>query len=133
VRRQRPTLMFSAELSAMSALSLGVNLLLDLNGDGSRAQVEGLFVAWSPRTWVPVVTNSLGGLAVGAVTKYAGSVRKGFAITIGLVLSAVLRVVVAGKPLTLAVAVAMPLASAGILLHVSQPRKSAPVEKDKAT
>lgn len=40
VRRQRPTLMFSAELSAMSALSLGVNLLLDLNGDGSRAQAR---------------------------------------------------------------------------------------------
>jgi len=131
VRKQRNTLVFSAELSGMSAVSVALNLALDLTGDGRKARAQGLFFAWDAMTLVPVVTNSLGGLAVGAVTKYAGSVRKGFAITVGLVLSAALRVVVAGRPMTLAIAAAMLLASAGILLHVSQPRKRAPASKDK--
>jgi len=123
VKKQRDTLVFSAELAALSAVSLVLNLALDLNGDGALVRANGFFHAWTSETWLPVLANSLGGLAVGAVTKYAGSVRKGFAITVGLVLSAVLRVVVTGRPLTSSVALAVPLASAGIILHVKQPRR----------
>lgn len=123
VQKQRDTLVFSAELAALSALSIVLNLALNINGDGALMREKGLFAEWTPATWLPVLANSLGGIAVGAVTKYVGSVRKGFAITVGLILSAVLRVLVTNRPLTSWVALAVPLACAGICLHVSQPRR----------
>lgn len=129
VRDQRHTLVFSAELAALSACNIVANLALDLNGDGSLVRQQGFFAHWTASTLAPVAANSLGGLAVGAVTKYAGSVRKGFAITVGLILSAVLRVVVTGRAITPAVAAAVPLASGGILLHMARTRKADAVKK----
>lgn len=126
ITNRRHTLVFSAELSALGSFNLLVNLLLNLNGDGGRAFEEGPFINWTSLTLVPIFTNAVGGLVVGLVTKLSGSVRKGIALTIGLVLSGVLRVLVSGKSIHPAVALALPLASAGICLHVYRP----PVKKD---
>lgn len=125
VGRKKHTLVFSAELSALSMVSLLVNLALNLNGDGALMVSRGFFSEWTWVTLAPVLSNSLGGLAVGMVTKLAGSVRKGIALTIGLVLSAVLRILVSGRSCPLSVGIAVPIASAGICLHMSQPRRRA--------
>lgn len=130
VGKQKHTLMFSAELGAISVFSLGINLALDFNGDGAKMRADGFFSEWDWQTMIPILANSLGGLAVGAVTKLAGSVRKGIALTVGLVLSAVLRIVVTGKSCPMSVGFAIPLASAGIFLHMSQPRLRAAKKKE---
>ena len=40
---------------------------------------------------IPILTNSVGGIIVGLVTKYAGSVRKGFALIFGIFISGILQ------------------------------------------
>jgi solute carrier family 35 (UDP-sugar transporter), member A1/2/3 len=50
-----------------------------------------LFRGWTVKTWIPVLSNSFGGILVGLVTKHAGVVPKGFALILGLFLSGVLQ------------------------------------------
>jgi len=45
------------------------------------------FSGWTWTTWIPLLTNAGGGLLVGLVTKYAGTVAKGFALILGLFVS----------------------------------------------
>lgn len=49
---------------------------------------------WTRYTWVPVVTQALGGVIVGLVTKHAGGVKKGFALIAGIALTAFVQAVV---------------------------------------
>lgn len=49
-----------------------------------------LVEGWTYQTWIPVMTNAVGAILVGLVTKYSGAVTKGFAIIIGIMISAVL-------------------------------------------
>lgn len=86
----RDSYLFTMELSAASLLFLIMSLLFN-SPDGQRIRKEGFFHGWTPQTWIPVVTNALGGIIVGLVTKYAGSVRKGFALIFGLLLSGILQ------------------------------------------
>jgi len=46
-----------------------------------------LFRGWSVYTFLPVIFKAMGGLLTALVHKHAGSVSKGFALTLGLVLS----------------------------------------------
>ncbi len=39
------------------------------------------------RTLVPILTQASGGIIVGIVTRYAGSVRKGFAVVFGVLVT----------------------------------------------
>ena len=52
--------------------------------DGQMIAEQGFWSGWTPATWIPIITNSMGGIIVGLVTKYAGSVRKGFALIFGI-------------------------------------------------
>ena len=51
----------------------------------------GFFKGWTPQTIIPILTNAAGGIIVGLVTKYAGAVKKGFALIFGLLLSGLLQ------------------------------------------
>lgn len=53
---------------------------------------EGLMVGWDRGTVIPVLIQAMGGLCVGQVTKYAGGVKKGFAVVSGILLTTVLQV-----------------------------------------
>lgn len=86
----RDSYLFTAELSAASLVFLTTSLLLS-SPDGKLIREQGFFHGWTKQTWIPVVTNALGGILVGLVTKYAGSVRKGFALIFGLLLSGILQ------------------------------------------
>lgn len=89
-RRPKNSYLFSMELCAASSLVLALSLLV--SGDGRTIASKGFFHNWqSPKVLIPIVTNSLGGILVGLVTKHAGSVRKGFALIFGIFVSGLLQ------------------------------------------
>eukprot|EP00563_Minutocellus_polymorphus_P021071 CAMPEP_0197717224 /NCGR_PEP_ID=MMETSP1434-20131217/1832_1 /TAXON_ID=265543 /ORGANISM="Minutocellus polymorphus, Strain CCMP3303" /LENGTH=435 /DNA_ID=CAMNT_0043301719 /DNA_START=22 /DNA_END=1329 /DNA_ORIENTATION=- len=77
--------LFNMEMNSASALILAASLLF--TADGSRIRAAGFFDGWTPQTWIPIITNALGGIIVGLVTKHAGAVRKGFALIFGILIS----------------------------------------------
>lgn len=79
--------LFSMELCAASILIIACSLVF--SADGKRIAREGFWNGWTKQTWIPIITNSIGGIIVGLVTKYAGSVRKGFALIFGIFLSGI--------------------------------------------
>jgi UDP-sugar transporter A1/2/3 len=86
----RNSYLFTMELCAASIVVLLSSLLLN-SSDAKVIREKGFFHNWTSLTWIPVVTNALGGIIVGLVTKYAGSVRKGFALIFGLLISGILQ------------------------------------------
>jgi UDP-sugar transporter A1/2/3 len=54
---------------------------------------NGFWDGWKTTTLIPIFTNSAGGIIVGLVTKYAGSVRKGFALIFGILLSGIIQAI----------------------------------------
>jgi UDP-sugar transporter A1/2/3 len=83
----RDSLLFSIELACISIGLLAGELLFVRPQQPSSTWTTG----WSLWTWIPVVTNAMGGILVGLVTKYAGAVEKGFALILGMVLSGALQ------------------------------------------
>eukprot|EP00547_Thalassionema_nitzschioides_P002483 CAMPEP_0194205020 /NCGR_PEP_ID=MMETSP0156-20130528/4377_1 /TAXON_ID=33649 /ORGANISM="Thalassionema nitzschioides, Strain L26-B" /LENGTH=336 /DNA_ID=CAMNT_0038931171 /DNA_START=14 /DNA_END=1024 /DNA_ORIENTATION=+ len=81
--------LFSMELCAFSVISLGLSLMA--SPDGQMIREKGFLHGWTPMTLVPIVTNSIGGILVGLVTKYAGAVRKGFGLIFGLFISGLIQ------------------------------------------
>eukprot|EP00565_Helicotheca_tamesis_P004532 CAMPEP_0185728054 /NCGR_PEP_ID=MMETSP1171-20130828/3545_1 /TAXON_ID=374046 /ORGANISM="Helicotheca tamensis, Strain CCMP826" /LENGTH=228 /DNA_ID=CAMNT_0028396717 /DNA_START=8 /DNA_END=691 /DNA_ORIENTATION=+ len=82
----RNSYFFTMELCAASTIMLALTSLY------SPSNANPLnFQHWTPATIIPIITNSAGGILVGLVTKHAGSVKKGFALIFGLVLSGVLQ------------------------------------------
>jgi len=82
--------LFSMELCAASSLILALSLLI--SPDGTTIREQGFFGSdWNLQVFIPIVTNAIGGILVGLVTKYAGSVRKGFALIFGILLSGLLQ------------------------------------------
>eukprot|EP00403_Amphidinium_massartii_P033829 CAMPEP_0178443520 /NCGR_PEP_ID=MMETSP0689_2-20121128/38948_1 /TAXON_ID=160604 /ORGANISM="Amphidinium massartii, Strain CS-259" /LENGTH=310 /DNA_ID=CAMNT_0020067551 /DNA_START=33 /DNA_END=961 /DNA_ORIENTATION=+ len=111
--QRRDTFLFSAELATYSSAIILLNLVLDWNQDGTRLQRYGFFHLWTFATWLPVLTSALGGISVGMVTKILGSLRKGFAVTAGLILSAFLRWGTSNRPMTPLAITALPLVAVG--------------------
>eukprot|EP00797_Seminavis_robusta_P033889 Sro79_g042680.2 (205) ;mRNA; r:31156-31770 len=90
----RNPLLFSMEISVFSSLFLVLSMLTGGNPDGQRIK-QGIATGWTKKTWIPLCLNAVGGILVGLVTKYAGSVRKGFALVVGLLLSGILQNIIA--------------------------------------
>ncbi|KAL7576130.1 hypothetical protein ACA910_004792 [Epithemia clementina (nom. ined.)] len=77
--------LYSIELCVASVIMLMASWIV--SDDGRDVLKHGFFAGWTAQTWIPILTNSFGGILVGLVTKYAGSVRKGFALIFGILLS----------------------------------------------
>lgn len=90
--------LFSSELCIASISTLSISLIFTT--DGQRIRAHGFFDQWTLQTLIPVLTNAIGGIIVGLVTKYAGSVRKGFALIFGMVLTGVVQSIIEGVPLS---------------------------------
>ena len=96
---------FSMELCAASAILLAIQLLVtaatnvanahNINKDNNT--IGSMWDGWTLTTWIPIATNAAGGIVVGLVTKYAGSVQKGFALIFGILLSGLLQEFSAGR------------------------------------
>lgn len=87
-RPPRNAYLFSMEMNVASVILLLASLLLRSDGR-TILRSRTFFSNWTPETFIPVITNSIGGILVGLVTKHAGSVRKGFALIFGLLLSGI--------------------------------------------
>lgn len=83
--------LFSMELCAASILILTASLFF--SSDGKSIVEQGFWHGWTPKTWIPILTNAIGGIIVGLVTKYAGSVQKGFALIFGIFISGIVQAV----------------------------------------
>jgi len=125
IGQKRNNYLLSAEMSFLGIVIASLGLLLgDITpgGGGAEAVVpawreEGLFAKWRPLTVVPVLTQALGGILVGLVTTTTGSVKKGFAIISGLILTCALKSGLAGELPSGKSLVAVPLAAVSIFLH----------------
>lgn len=117
--KPRNAYLFSMEMNAASAIILLVSLLF--SRDGRSIAQSGFFHNWDKLTLVPIVTNSLGGIVVGLVTKHAGSVQKGFALIFGLLLSGLIQVGSAGVSSEQLIGGA--LAAVSLWLHTTHPHK----------
>ena len=87
---QRNALLFTIELCVASILILLVSFVT-ISDDGRQIRERGFFYEWNIHTMIPILTNSTGGILVGLVIKHAGSVRKGFALIFGILLSGIIQ------------------------------------------
>lgn len=110
--------LFSTELGIASIFLLLVSFAF--SGDGRRIVSHGFFHEWTPATLVPIMTQSFGGICVGLVTKHAGSVRKGFALIFGMLLSGMVTARGAGG-LGVEQVLGLILASTSLFLHTRYP------------
>lgn len=121
--KSRQSVFCSAELAVYSLFLL---LAADAyNGKG--LSVVGMFGGWDWRTLVPVTTNALGGIIIGLVTKYAGGVRKGFALIAGILVTAFAQWAVEGHPLLPKHWMALVLVCISVYLHSKYPPAKEPV------
>lgn len=81
--------LFSAELCVASLVVLSISFFW--SDDGKQITSQGFFYEWTPWTMIPILTNAMGGIVVGLVTKYAGSVRKGFALIFGMLFTGIIQ------------------------------------------
>ena len=88
----RNALLFTVELCAASILILLVTFTT--SEDGRLIRDRGFFDEWTLSTFIPILTNSAGGILVGLVIKYAGTVQKGFALIFGILLSGIVQSIV---------------------------------------
>mmetsp|Transcript_761 Transcript_761/g.1219 ORF Transcript_761/g.1219 Transcript_761/m.1219 type:complete len:368 (+) Transcript_761:91-1194(+) len=81
--------LFSSEL-CIASLTLLI-LSLTFSQDGKMIQQFGFFHEWTLQTLIPIMSSAMGGIVVGLVTKYAGSVRKGFALIFGMLFTGLIQ------------------------------------------
>lgn len=117
--------LFSTELGLASIFLLLVSF--PFSADGRRIATNGFFHGWTPSTFVPILAQSAGGITVGLVTKYAGSVRKGFALIFGMLLSGLVQAWSRGGGLGIEQMIGLVLASASLYLHTRHPYRPKPV------
>lgn len=111
--------LFSAELCIASLLLLALSITM--SSDGVRILEQGFFHEWTPGTLIPIITNSMGGIVVGLVTKYAGSVKKGFALIFGMLLTAVVQGTLEGGYVTMEEIIGGLVAALSLWIHATHP------------
>lgn len=84
-QQPRNSYFFSMELCVASLIFLSINIYRS----SDNITYEDLVQGWEVSTFIPIVINAIGGLLVGLVTKYAGSVRKGFSLIFGICISGI--------------------------------------------
>merc|ERR1711862_897931 len=87
-QQPRNSYFFSMELCIASLIFLSINIYRSsLSSSSSSTNHIDLLQGWDISTFIPITINAIGGLLVGLVTKYAGSVRKGFSLIFGIFIS----------------------------------------------
>lgn len=124
--QRRNSYLFSSEMAIFGSITILCGLIFNPSSpDGKAFREEGLFARWTWFTLVPVLTQGLGGIVVGLITKVAGGVKKGFAVICGLIFTCMWKCLVFGEPLSLQVCLAVPLVAGSIYMHATYP----PVKK----
>ena len=120
-RQPRNAYLFSMEMNVASIILLLGSLLMSPSGRNIMRTPSTFFSNWTPQTFIPVVTNAIGGILVGLVTKHAGSVRKGFALIFGLLLSGLFQA--NGSGIRSEQIVGGLMAAASLWMHTTHPYK----------
>lgn len=120
-KEKRNSYLFTAEMALLGSLVIFLSLYFDISAEGEIWRKEGLFAKWTKYTWIPVLTQGLGGIVVGLITKVAGGVKKGFAVICGLVFTCMWKCFVYAEPLSPQTFLAVPLVAASIYLHAKYP------------
>jgi len=116
------------ELSLFSFLALALSLPFTADGANLAAGVRDLRLP----NLLPIMTNACGGIIVGQVTKHAGSVRKGFALILGIVFTGALQAALGGGGLSDNQKVGGALVVASMYLHMKFGEKRGEAQKKKA-
>jgi UDP-sugar transporter A1/2/3 len=122
--RGRDPYVFSAQLSILVFSSMIITLLLQLLVSIEQSDLYamyergGLFQAAgvTRESWLailPILSSAIGGILVGQLTKMVGSLRKGFAVSLGVVLSGLLDHDVLDMRILFAIVVAV----GGVIIH----------------
>lgn len=117
--KKHSSYLMTVEMSIVGSICLLASTLKSPDGEAIRR--HGFFHGWTPLTWIPVISNALGGILVGLVTSYAGGVRKGFVIVSALLVTALLQFIFEGKPPSLYCLVALPLVASSISIYQKYP------------
>jgi len=120
-RKRRDNYLQTLEMASIGCLIVMVNL--SLGWADELAWREGLFTRWSWWTLVPVLSQGLGGIVVGIITKIAGGVQKILATISGLCLTCLLQQTIFGMQPSAGTLLGVPLVAMGIYLHASYPPK----------
>ena len=116
----RDAYLFTMELCAATCIILLISLLI--SSDGEKIRANGVWDGWTMYTLLPIMTNSAGGLIVGLVTKYAGSVRKGFALIFGIFLSGIIQAIMqSDKEISKEQILGGTIAAVSLYLHAANP------------
>jgi len=119
--RKRNSYLFSTEMALFGSITIFLGMIFGVSADAQVWREEGLFARWTWHTLIPVLTQGLGGIVVGLITKTAGGVRKGFAVICGLIFTCLMKFFVYNQPLSLPVCLAVPLVGGSIFLHANYP------------
>ncbi|CAA7025246.1 unnamed protein product [Microthlaspi erraticum] len=117
--KKHSSYLMTVEMSIVGSLCLLISTLK--SPDGEAIKRYGFFHGWTALTWVPVISNALGGILVGLVTSHAGGVRKGFVIVSALLVTALLQFAFEGKPPSSYCLVALPLVISSISMYQKYP------------
>jgi UDP-sugar transporter A1/2/3 len=111
------------ELCVASVLILVASLTV--SDDGARISTLGFFHRWNYQTFIPILTNAMGGIVVGLVTKHAGSVQKGFALIFGILLSGILQQLLEDEKNTISrnQVISGSLAALSLWMHAAYPHR----------
>jgi UDP-sugar transporter A1/2/3 len=119
--------LFNSELAVFSSSYLVASMALG-SPDCQKMKASGVSRGWTWKTWIPIVTNAVGGILVGLVTKYQGAVVKGFATIFGMAISGALQQTLFAKTgggITREQVVGGCLGGLSLWMHISfQPSKS---------
>jgi UDP-sugar transporter A1/2/3 len=89
-------------------------------------QKNGMFFGWDLYTFIPILSQSLGGIIVGLITKFAGSEMKGFALISGLLLTAYFEAIFGSNSLRSVHYIALIIVIISIYLHTKFPYSETP-------
>ena len=123
-KAQRHAYLFSAELSLFSALFL-LGKMITASTTGGTVNRLAALLRENPMAWVPVTTNAIGGIFVGQVIKYAGGVRKSFAVIAGIVLTGVAEWLFLGEQLSPRIGLCLPIIVVAMVVYATHPYKVA--------
>ncbi len=129
----RDALLFTVELCAATILIILASLLT--GDDGDQIVKRGFFDEWTLYTLLPILTNSVGGILVGLVIKHAGTVRKGFALIFGIMLTGMVQSLNERKALSREKIAGGVLAAVSLWMHASYPyvegKSASPSQKSR--
>lgn len=107
-----------------------MNLTLMFTIDGYLVRTQGIFHGFTTLIWISTVIDSIGGLLVGIVIKYADTIVKGFASSISIILSCIVATKMSDFKLTVAFGIGASLVILATMIYSnSQLVFSLPIRK----